>query len=191
MKERIKYLIEESINTKKKVVESNVLIDTLYTISNLIMSTLKQGNKLILVGNGGSAADCQHIAAEFVGRFQKERRSLAAIALTTDTSAITAIANDYSFREVFSRQVEGLGNKGDILIAISTSGNAENVIEAVNMAKTIGVLTIGLTGKDGGVLKKITDYSVIVPSEKTARIQECHILIGHILCELVEEQINE
>lgn len=154
--------------------------------SLLIGKAIKNGNKILLVGNGGSAADAQHIAAEFTGRFVKERIALPAIALTTDTSALTAIGNDYGYEMVFARQVAALGNEGDILIAISTSGNSTSIIQAVHEAKKQGLQCIGLTGKDGGTLKDYSDLSIIIPSQVTARIQEMHILIGHLFCEYVD-----
>lgn len=142
-------------------------------------------------GNGGSAADSQHIAAEFVGHFMKERGPLNAIALTTDTSILTAVGNDYSFNDVFSRQVRGISKPGDILVGITTSGNSQNVIEAVQAAKKCGCKTIGLLGRDGGKLAPLCDISFVVPSNETPRIQEMHILIGHILCDLLEEECED
>jgi len=161
--------------------------DLIFKAASKLTSLLKNGNKILFMGNGGSAADSQHLAAELIGRFQKERDSIPAIALTTDTSILTAIGNDYSFDEIFKRQVQGLANKGDGVVGISTSGNSENVIQAVIEAKRKDAFTIALTGKDGGKLKEIADLSIIVPSDITARIQEGHILIGHILCQLIEE----
>jgi D-sedoheptulose 7-phosphate isomerase len=156
-----------------------------------IRSTLKQGGKVMFCGNGGSAADSQHIAAEFVGHFMKERGPLNAIALTTDTSILTAVGNDYSFNDVFSRQVRGISKPGDILVGITTSGNSQNVIEAVQAAKKCGCKTIGLLGRDGGKLAPLCDISFVVPSNETPRIQEMHILIGHILCDLLEEECED
>ena len=147
---------------------------------------LANGGKIMFCGNGGSAADSQHLASEFTGRFIKDRRPLAAIALSTDTSALTCISNDYSFNEVFSRQVLGLGQANDCLVGISTSGNSTNIIEAIKAAKSKGIYTIGLLGRDGGKLKELCDLAIIVPSNTTARIQEAHILIGHSLCGGVE-----
>lgn len=152
----------------------------------MVTDCLKRGNKVLLFGNGGSAGDAQHIAAEFTGRFVKERKSLAAIALTTDTSALTAIANDYGFEYIFSRQVEGLANAGDVLLGISTSGNSENVINALKMGQQLGCKTIGLTGRDGGAMNSCCELNIIVPADDTARIQEMHILIGHIICTAVD-----
>jgi D-sedoheptulose 7-phosphate isomerase len=151
--------------------------------------TLKVGGKILFCGNGGSAADSQHLAAELTGRFIKDRKPLAAMALSTDSSALTCIGNDYSFDEVFARQVAGLGRSGDVLIGISTSGNSGNVIRAVEEAHKLGMLTIGLLGRDGGKLFALCQHSIVVPSDVTARIQECHILIGHTLCGLIEQEL--
>jgi len=156
----------------------------------LLANTLKQGGKVLLCGNGGSAADCQHIAAEFVVRYEKKRQAMAAIALTTDTSILTAHANDFDFETVFSRQVEALGNDKDCLIAISTSGKSKNILKAVEAAKSKGMIVIGLTGGEGGDLGKQATVSVIVPSVVTARIQEAHILIGHWWCGVIEEALS-
>jgi len=158
--------------------------------ADLIADALRNGRKLMLCGNGGSAADSQHIAAEMAGRFVKDRRPLAAVALSTDTSTMTCIANDYTFDEVFSRQVMGLGVRGDCLLAISTSGNSRNVIRAAEAARAAGVHLIGLLGKGGGALRDLCDVSIVVPSQTTARIQEAHIFIGHTLCALVEEALG-
>ena len=157
---------------------------------NACVHSLRAGGKLMFCGNGGSAADSQHLAAEFTGRFIKDRAPLAAIALSTDTSALTCIANDYSFEAIFSRQVQAIGKPGDCLIAISTSGNSGNVLAAVAAAKALGITCIGLLGRDGGKLKPQCDVSIVVPSQVTARIQEAHILIGHSLCGAVEQQLG-
>jgi D-sedoheptulose 7-phosphate isomerase len=154
------------------------------------VQSLQKGGKLMLCGNGGSAADSQHLAAEFTGRFIKDRPPIAAVALSTDTSALTCIANDYSFNEIFARQVQALGKAGDCLIAISTSGNSGNVLAAVAAAKSLGISTIGLLGRDGGKLKAQCDIAIVVPSQVTARIQEAHILIGHSLCGAVELKLG-
>lgn len=167
-----------------------VLDDSVMTAVRLVTESLRQGCKLMICGNGGSAADSQHIAAEFSGRFIEDRKPLAALALSTDTSALTCIGNDYSFAEVFSRQVAGLGRAGDCLIGISTSGNSENVLRAVEAARAVGITTIGLLGRDGGKLAKLCDHAVIVPDRVTARIQEAHILIGHTICGAVEQQLG-
>ena len=173
-------LFETILNSEIPVVEN---------CANLIFETLANGKKILICGNGGSAADAQHIAAEFVGRYETERKGLPAIALTTDTSALTALANDYSFERIFARQVEALASNGDLLIAISTSGNSPNVIAAVMAAREIGCSTIGLTGAKGKKLASLCDVSVLVPSERTARIQEAHIAIGHIWCEIVDAKM--
>ncbi len=157
---------------------------------NACVNSLRDGGKLMLCGNGGSAADSQHLAAEFTGRFIKDRPPIAAIALSTDTSALTCIANDYSFEVIFARQVQAIGKPGDCLIAISTSGNSGNVLAAVAAAKALGITCIGLLGRDGGKLKAECDIAIVVPSQVTARIQEAHILIGHSLCGAVEQQLG-
>ena len=158
--------------------------------ASLSVQSLQAGGKLMFCGNGGSAADCQHLAAELTGRFIKDRLPLAAISLSTDTSAITCISNDYSFDEVFARQVQGLGRTGDVLFAISTSGNSRNVIRAVEEARVAGMSVIGLLGRDGGALNELCDAAIVVPSQVTARIQEAHILIGHTLCGMIEQQLG-
>jgi len=159
-------------------------------IAQLSAETIQNGNKILIAGNGGSAADSQHIAAELVGRFKKERKGLAAIALTTDTSILTSVSNDYEFNQVFSRQVEALGNKGDLFIGISTSGNSKNIVQAINEAKEKQMINIGLTGATGGMLADLCDYCLKVPSKETSTIQESHIMVGHILCSLIENQIT-
>ena len=177
-------IFEESANLKKEFVYE--FAEDIVNLGILIGKRLKLGNKLLICGNGGSAADSQHFAAEVVGRFEKERKGFSAIALTTDTSALTAIGNDYGFDKVFSRQVEALGQKGDILIGISTSGNSKNVIEAVKVAKGLGIFTVGLLGKDGGQLKDLVDKAFIVRSNNTARIQEVHITFIHAICRVLD-----
>lgn len=156
----------------------------------LAAQTLRQGGKILFCGNGGSAADSQHLAAELTGRFIKDRKPLAAVALSTDSSALTCIGNDYSFDEVFARQVAGLGRQEDLLIGISTSGNSGNVVRAVEEAHKLGMTTVGLLGRDGGKLRSLCSHSIVVPSQVTARIQECHILIGHTLCGLIELELG-
>lgn len=170
----------------KKTIEE--LENYIEEASELIVSTLKAGNKILLFGNGGSAGDAQHIAAELTGRYKTERQGLAAIALTTDTSAITAIGNDYGFVRIFDRQVEAIGKEGDLLIGISTSGNSRNVLRALEFGKDNGMNTLGLSGKGGGDMKNLCDINIIIPSDDTARIQEMHITIGHILCGIVDQQ---
>jgi D-sedoheptulose 7-phosphate isomerase len=167
---------------------SNLLPDIAKAVAVLI-EALSKGNKLLIFGNGGSASDAQHIAAELVGRFMKERAALPAIALTTDTSILTSVGNDYGYEQVFSRQVEALAKPGDVVLGISTSGNSGNVVKALEIARTLNCYTIGLLGKDGGKIKEIADASIVIPSDSTARIQEMHILIGHMLCEAVDYSI--
>jgi len=186
MKKAIENIFEESIQIKEATLEGNR--DKIILAIKCITSSFKKNRKVIFFGNGGSAADSQHIAAEFIGRFQKERKALPAIALTTDTSILTALGNDYGFDIIFSRQLEGLAQKGDVAFGISTSGNSKNVIEGIKKAKRLGLKTISLTGCLGGKLAKLTDISLVVPSNKTARIQESHICIAHTICELVENQ---
>ena len=151
------------------------------------VATLKAGGKILLCGNGGSAADAQHIAAELTGRYKTERGALAGIALTTDTSALTAIGNDYGYEFVFSRQLEALGREGDLLIAISTSGNSGNVVKALELARKIGIKTIGLSGRTGGTMNELCELNLVVPSNDTPRIQEMHIMIGHIICQAIDD----
>lgn len=164
--------------------------DVVMQAGDLLAQTLGAGGKILFCGNGGSAADSQHLAAELTGRFIKDRRPLAALALSTDTSALTCIGNDYSFDEVFARQVQGLGRSGDVLLGISTSGNSRNVIRAVEEARAAGMQVVGMLGRDGGALRELCDVSIVVPSQVTARIQESHILIGHTLCGLIEQRLG-
>ncbi len=185
---RITEIFQESIAVKEQALKTNC--DSIVAAIDLIAATFKSNGKLLIFGNGGSAADSQHMAAEFVGRFQRERKSLPAIALTTDSSALTALGNDYGFDVVFARQLAGLGRPGDVALGISTSGNSQNVIEAVKIAKTMGIKTIGLLGGAGGVLASLVDIKIIVPSKVTARIQESHICIMHAICELVENEFQ-
>jgi D-sedoheptulose 7-phosphate isomerase len=164
-------------------------LSILEEISARLANAFKHGNKLLICGNGGSAADSQHIAAEFIGRFKRERKSLPAIALTTDTSILTALANDYAYEKVFERQVEGLGSKGDLLFAISTSGNSKNVIQAVKKAKEMGLITVGFTGKSGGELKKVAELNFAAGTSKTPHVQEMHITALHAISEVVEDRL--
>ena len=180
---------QASIDTKQALINDTKRLEGLLEVANVASSTIKAGHKIMLCGNGGSAADSQHIAAELIGRFEKERRSMAAIALTTDTSALTAIGNDYGYDQVFARQVEGLGQSGDLLIGISTSGNSKNVVKAMEVAQSKGIRTVALVGdKPEGAMQAIADYVLAAPSTNTARIQGCHILIMHTLCQLVESE---
>jgi D-sedoheptulose 7-phosphate isomerase len=178
----------ESIQVKQAILADVHLLEDLQKLADACIRTLESGGKLILFGNGGSAADAQHLAAELTGRYLRERKALAAIALTANASILTAIGNDYSYHEVFSRQLEALGNKGDVAIGISTSGNSENVLRAMKIAQQKGLITAGMTGKKGGRLNDLSLYCLNVPSEHTPRIQEAHILLGHILCEIIEER---
>lgn len=187
MKDKIRQIIKDSITTKASILYDEAMIKKIEEISKLFIKTLKKGGKILIFGNGGSAADSQHFAAELVGRFQKERRGLAAIALTTDTSILTSLSNDYSFERIFERQLEALAKPIDLVFAISTSGRAKNVIAAVKKAKKLKLKTIALSGKGGGELVKITDLKIIIDSRVTARIQEAHILVIHAICELTEE----
>lgn len=182
--------IRESIEVKNQILNSEEILDKLSLIISKINECFQRGNKILIAGNGGSAADAQHFAAEIVGRYKKERKGYPAIALTTDTSIITALANDYSFDLIFARQIESLGKKGDVFFGISTSGNSKNVIEGMKKAKVLGLTTICLLGKDGGVLKDLADISIIVPSDNTPRIQEAHIMLIHIICEEVEKNFK-
>jgi D-sedoheptulose 7-phosphate isomerase len=186
---RISKLIEASIATKQSLLSSLDVVLTIAKVSEILVKALKQGNKALLFGNGGSAADAQHIAAELVGRFAFDRPALPALALSVNSSCVTAIGNDYGFDRVFSRQLEALARPDDIAIGISTSGNSANVLCAMSTAKKIGLKTIALTGRGGGNLRNTVDYCICVPSDETPRIQECHILIGHIISELVEREV--
>lgn len=185
-------MIQKELLSHKETIEKVIenLRHHILTACIIATETLRAGNKILLFGNGGSAADAQHIAAELTGRYKKERRGLPAIALTTDTSALTAIANDYGYAYVFARQVEALAQKGDLLIGISTSGNSENVLKALEAGKSMGCKTIGLAGRDGGKMGALCDLAIIVPSEDTPRIQEMHILIGHIICQAIDEGLQ-
>ncbi len=187
-----KYIVESAFLESARLKEEFMYEyqEQIVYLGLLIAKKLKNGNKVLICGNGGSAADSQHFAAEIVGRFEKERKGYAAIALTTDTSALTAIGNDYGFEKVFSRQVEALGEKGDILIGISTSGNSPNVIEAVKVAKKMGLFTVGFLGRDGGKLKDLVDYPFIVKHTNTARIQEVHLTLEHVLCKIIDEYLT-
>ena len=181
-------MLNSCLNEHIEVVQkTRELLPLLEEAAKICIESLKNGGKIILCGNGGSAADAQHIAAELSGRFKKERRALAGIAITTDTSALTAIGNDYGYEFVFSRQVEAIGKKGDVLIGISTSGNSENVINALKLGQELGCKTLGFSGRDGGKMNKVCDINLIVPSDNTPRIQEMHILFGHTICQIMDD----
>ncbi len=187
--QRVSKSIQASIAAKERLLSSAEVVSTVARVSEILVAALQQGNKALLFGNGGSAADAQHIAAEFVGRFAFDRPALPALALSVNTSCVTAIGNDYGFEVVFSRQIEALGRPGDVAIGISTSGNSPNVLRGLSVARKMGLRTIALTGGTGGKLKDGVDYCICVPSNETPRIQECHILIGHVIAELVEQTI--
>jgi D-sedoheptulose 7-phosphate isomerase len=188
VRDKIKDILLESIAVKEGILRSQISL--ILNIANLMIESLKKNGKVILFGNGGSAADSQHIAAELVGRFKKDRPALAALALTVNTSVLTSLANDYSYDIVFAKQVEAIGSKNDVVFGISTSGKAKNVINGIKQAKKMGIKTVALTGADGGDLAHCADVSLVVESSVTARVQEAHIAIGHILCELVENALS-
>jgi len=187
MRERIKEILLESIQVKEELLREHV--GRIVEITELIIDCLKKKGKVLVFGNGGSASDSQHIAAELVGRFKKDRTALAAIALTTNTSVITSLANDYGYDIIFSRQIEALAGKNDVVIGISTSGKARNVALGLKQAKKMDLRTVALTGGDGGEIAKLAEVSLVVPSAVTARVQEAHITIGHIICELIEQAL--
>jgi D-sedoheptulose 7-phosphate isomerase len=185
----IKNQIQASIDTKQNILKDNALMETIAQVGRECVELYRNGKKTLLAGNGGSAADAQHIAAELVGRYGFDRPSIPSIALTTDTSNLTAIGNDYGYDKVFSRQMEGMGSEGDLFIGISTSGNSVNIINAITAAKAKGVKTVALVGRDGGEMARIADFAIIVPSNDTPRIQESHILIGHMICDIIEKEL--
>ena len=187
MQKTIAKVIKDSVAVKESVAVTQTV--NIESAAKAMIVSIKKGGKVLAFGNGGSAADGQHFVAELVGRFKKERKGLAAIALSVNTSTLTAIANDYGYEAVFSRQVEALGKKGDIAVGLSTSGNSKNVVAALKKAKSMGLKTIGLTGATGGTMKDICDILITPASKNTPRIQESHILIGHIICELVEGEM--
>ncbi len=184
-------MIFNELQAHKEIIQKviDTLQDDILKASAMCVEVIKKGNKILLFGNGGSAGDAQHIAAELTGRYKTERRGLPAIALTTDTSALTAIGNDYGFQRVFDRQIEALATKGDLLVGISTSGNSPNVINALKIGKEIGCITLGLSGRGGGRMTEFCDLNLIIPSEDTPRIQEMHILIGHIICQAIDDAV--
>ena len=189
MKELIKQRIAESIEVKKELLENEELLSILENLTNEIVKAIRNGHKLVLCGNGGSASDALHFAGEIVGRFVRERDAWPAVVLNADVATLTAIGNDYGYDDVFARQAQGHCKEGDVFIGISTSGNSENVLRAVNMAKSKGCKTAALLGKDGGKIGKIVDYPLIIPCNTTARVQESHILLIHIICELAEKAL--
>ena len=186
---KMRKIVLSSIECKKVLMEDDNLLKTLQDIVNEVIQAFKSGNKVLFCGNGGSAADAQHLAAELSGRFYKDRPGLNSEALHVNTSYITAVANDYSFEDIFSRSVEAKCNSGDVIFGLSTSGNSNNVINAMKVANNLGVITMGFTGSNGGILYEVCNFCIRVPSEDVARIQESHIMLGHILCEIVEEEL--
>ena len=187
--EKIKEIIQASIDTKQQVLQNEELLKTVCEAVKIIVAAFKNGNRVYFCGNGGSAADAQHLAAEFSGRFYKERKALPAEALHCNTSYLTAVANDYGYDVVYSRMIDGIGEAGDVLVGLSTSGNSGNIIKAFEVAKEKNMVTIAFTGLTGGQMKSVSDYLINIPSTDTPRIQESHIMIGHIICQLVEEKI--
>ena len=185
----IKNQIKQSYETKQAIYENDALLNVIEAVAKACVDVYKNNKKTILAGNGGSAADAQHIAAELVGRYGFDRPSIPSLALTTDTSNLTAIGNDYGYDQVFSRQLDGMGVSGDLFIGISTSGNSKNVLNAFEVAKKKGITTVALVGRDGGEMAKVADFAIVVPSNATPRIQESHILIGHIICDIIEKEL--
>ncbi|MBN8852317.1 MAG: phosphoheptose isomerase [Sphingobacteriales bacterium 50-39] len=188
MKDKIKHCISESVSVKSEVLKDERLLLLIEELVDVIVTVFRNGNHIYFCGNGGSAADAQHLAAEFSGRFYINREALPAEALHCNTSYLTAVANDYTYDVIYSRLIRGIGKKGDILIGLSTSGNSANIVQAFETAREKEMITIGFTGASGGALKELSDYLVNVPSSNTPRIQEAHMLIGHIICQLVEEE---
>jgi D-sedoheptulose 7-phosphate isomerase len=187
--EKIKKIIQASIETKQQVLQNEELLKTICDVVHVIVAAFKNGNRVYFCGNGGSAADAQHLAAEFSGRFYSDRKALPAEALHCNTSYLTAVANDYGYDSVYSRMIDGIGQKGDVLVGLSTSGNSANIIKAFEVAKEKGMTSVAFTGSGGGQMKSISDYLINIPSTDTPRIQESHIMVGHIICELVEKKI--
>ena len=188
MKDKIKNIIAESMAVKGKLLNDERIISTVEKIVDAIVNSLKNGGRVYFCGNGGSAADAQHLAAEFSGRFYTDREALPAEALHCNTSYLTAVANDYSYDVIYARLISGIGNKGDVLVGLSTSGNSGNIVKAFEVAKKKELVTIGFTGEGGGKMKSLSDYLLDIPSKDTPRIQESHITLGHIICQLVEEK---
>lgn len=184
--QKIKEIIKSSIETKQQLLQDEALLKTICDAIDVIVKAFRNGNRVYFCGNGGSAADAQHLAAEFSGRFYTDRKALPAEALHCNTSYLTAVANDYSFDVIYSRMIDGIGKNGDVLVGLSTSGNSANIVNAFNAAKKKEMFTIGFTGASGGKMKALCDYLINVPSTDTPRIQECHIMVGHVICQLVE-----
>ncbi len=189
LKDLVRNRIQRSIEIKNKLLVDANFQNLAVQVATRIINSIRAGGKVLFFGNGGSAADAQHLAAEFTGRYLKDRSALPALALNVNSSSVTAIGNDYGFDSVFARQIEGLGKEGDVAVGISTSGNSRNIVQALEIAKSKSIYAVALTGASGGILRKIADCTIRIPSEETPRIQECHILIGHIICEIVEERL--
>ena len=189
MSDKIKDIIKASIDTKQLVLENEMLLKTIEAIVNTIVTAFKNGNRVYFCGNGGSAADAQHLAAEFSGRFYTDRKALPAEALHCNTSYLTAVANDYGYDAVYARMIDGIGQSGDVLAGLSTSGNSGNIVKAFETAKEKKMVTVGFTGLSGGLMKSLSDYLINIPSTDTPRIQESHIMVGHIICQLVEQKM--
>ena len=189
MNEKIKKIIQDSIETKQKLLQDEKIIETIDKVVDNITNAFKNGKHLYFCGNGGSAADAQHLAAEFSGRFYRDRKALPAEALHCNTSYLTAVANDYGYDVVYSRIIDGIGREGDLLVGLSTSGNSKNIVKAFEKAKEKKMITVGLTGNSGGEMRSCSDYLINIPSADTPRIQESHIMTGHIICQLVEEKL--
>jgi len=187
--EKIKKIIESSIETKQLILRNQDLLNTIEKVVEVIANAFKNGKRIYFCGNGGSAADAQHLAAEFSGRFYTDRKALPAEALHCNTSYLTAVANDYSFDVIYSRMIDGIGQPGDILVGLSTSGNSKNILNAFETARTKKMIIIGFTGSTGGKMKELSDHLINIPSTDTPRIQESHIMVGHIICQLVEEKL--
>lgn len=186
--DKIRDIIKSSIDTKQKLLQDEVLLKTITITIDVIVNAFRDGKRVYFCGNGGSAADAQHLAAEFSGRFYKDRKALPAEALHCNTSYLTAVANDYSFDDIYSRLIDGIGEKGDVLVGLSTSGNSVNILKAFETARKKGMITVGFTGESGGKIKALCDHLINISSADTPRIQESHIMVGHIICQLVEEK---
>lgn len=191
MQNKIRDIVAASIDVKTAILNDEQMLQTIEEVTTLIHKAFSNGNKVLFCGNGGSAADAQHLSAEFSGRFYKDRKPLPSEALHCNTSYLTAVANDYGYDHVYSRMVQGMGAKGDVLVGLSTSGNSVNITNALHAAREIGMITVGFTGEEGGKMKDLCDRVFRVPSSDTPRIQEAHIMIGHIICQLVEEQLTD
>ncbi|WP_028526966.1 D-sedoheptulose-7-phosphate isomerase [Runella limosa] len=186
---KIQSIVQASIDTKNRVLADETLLNTVAEVAAAMTEAFKAGKKVLFCGNGGSAADAQHLAAEFSGRFYYDRPPLYSEALHVNSSYVTAVGNDYSYDVIYSRMIEAMGKEGDVLVGISTSGNSPNVVKALEAANKLGMVTVGMTGETGGKMKEVSKFLINIPSKDTPRIQECHILLGHILCQLVEENV--